>query len=211
MNILHIDSSPFAATSISRMLGAKFIAALRQKYADVQVIHRDVGLNPPNHLSAAAMQAMRSGQNGDQPESVTAEIAEIDWAIQELMTCDMLVIGAPMYNHSIPSHLKAWIDQVCQARRTFKYGPHGPVGLVEDKPVFIISSRGNLYSTEALREHDFQEPFLVSILGLMGLKNVTVIRAEGIGLSEQHRAQAIKKAEQQITELVRAEKYLLAA
>lgn len=194
MNILHIDSSPFIEGSVSRELSGMIVKAWCYAQPEARVTYLDLGINPPVHLSAAAMTAMRSGDCEELSAQTAKEIADINHAIDQLMHCDGMVIGAPMYNHSIPSNLKSWIDQVCQARRTFRYTASGVEGLVASKPVIIASSRGGIYSHQEGVAQDFQEPYLVSILSLMGMNQTEVIRAEGVGLSPTARMDAIAQA-----------------
>jgi FMN-dependent NADH-azoreductase len=117
-----------------------------------------------------------------------------------------VIIGAPMYNFSIPSQLKAWIDRVARAGRTFRYTETGPVGLVTGKRVIIASSRGSVFAGDTPHEDgwrhamDFQEDYLKRVLGFLGVTDVEVVRAEGLGLSPASREQSIAKARQQIAE-----------
>jgi len=119
--------------------------------------------------------------------------------LEELMTADILVIGAPMYNFSIPSQLKAWIDRVVIAGKTFRYGANGAEGLLLNKKVFIASSRGNVYApgspTAALEHH---ENYLTGVLGFIGLNDVTVVRAEGLAFGPEAREAAMLNARKSI-------------
>lgn len=198
MNILHIDSSPFMNGSVSRTLTAEVVAAWRRHHPGGSVTYRDLGANPPSHLSAEVMDALHNGRPQALSDAAFDEITAIDGAVDELLACDALVVGAPMYNHSIPSHLKCWLDQVAQAGRTFMYTPEGPLGLVPNKPVYVVSSRGGIYSRGDAALNDFQEPYLLSILGFFGLTDVTVIRAEGVHLSPSAKGEAIAAARRQI-------------
>jgi FMN-dependent NADH-azoreductase len=132
-----------------------------------------------------------------------ADIATGGAYIDELFAADIIVIGAPMYNFSIPSQLKAWIDRVCVAGRTFQYGANGPEGMLPNgKKVFIASSRGGIYtgdSPAAVLEH--HETYLRGVLGFIGLTDVTVVRAEGLNLGEEAKAAAIAKAKTEIAAL----------
>ena len=211
MNILHIDSSPFEFGSVSRELTADVVSAWKKRYPFGTVTYRDVGANPPAHLSAEVMNALHNGNRGVLSEAGQKEFATINRAVDELINCDALVIGAPMYNYSVSSNLKAWLDQISQAGRTFRHTAGGPVGLVPDKPVYLVSSRGGVYSRGEGRLHDFQEPYLLSILGFLGLTDVTIIRAEGVSLSPAAKNAAMAKARQLIGTLFRAETALYAS
>ncbi|MBK5145008.1 NAD(P)H-dependent oxidoreductase [Budviciaceae bacterium BWR-B9] len=201
MNILHIDSSPFIENSVSRELSAAIVTALQRTEPEVNVVYQDYGTNPPPHLSAEAMTCQRSHQSTNLSDNALAEIAAVNQAIEQLKMCDVLVIGSPMYNHSISSHLKTWLDLICQAGKTFRYASGGPVGLLKDRPVFIASSRGGIYSRGEGLAHDFQEPYLVSMLGTLGLKDIHMVRAEGVSMSHPGRDVAVANAMQQISQM----------
>ena len=201
MKLLHIDSSPFTTQSTSRVLSAAIVAQLQGSHRIQSVIYRDVGLTPPPHLTEAVFNAMRTGVVGCSDEVIYAVDAANE-AIEELKMCDVLVIGAPMFNHSIVTNLKSWIDQVCQAGKTFAFTSQGAQGLIADKPVFIASTRGGIYADDAHRAMDFQEPYLVSALSLMGLKNVKIIRAEGVDKTYPGRSEAQRMALEEIKNTV---------
>jgi len=211
MNLLHIDSSPFLFGSVSRELTAEVVSAWCQCHPQGTVTYRDLGSHPPAHLSAEAMNALHNGGLGVVSEAAQQEVAAIERAIDELMRCDALVIGAPMYNHAVSSNLKCWLDQIAQAGRTFRYTAQGPIGLVPDKPVYVVSSRGGIYSLGEAKRQDFQEPYLLSMLAFLGLYDVTVIRAEGVNLSPAIKKRAMAAARGQIGTLFRADKTQLAA
>ncbi len=144
MIVLHIDSSASGSASASRQLSAAAVETLRAGNENVQVKYRDVAANPPAHLSGELLSALRpSPGNPSEPgTNIAAELTLTETLIDELLQADVLVLGAPMYNFSIPSPLKAWIDRVAQPGRTFRYTDKGPVGLAGGKKALIISSRG---------------------------------------------------------------------
>jgi len=191
MKILHLDSSPFTDGSVTRELSAMIVAELCSRNPGAQVTYRDLGVTPPPHLSAAAMSLLHNAQDEVITPQLQAELDGIYQSIEELTACDVLVIGAPMYNHSIPSNLKAWLDQVCQKGLTFRYTPQGVIGLIPGKTAFIASSRGGIYSTRETLPHDFQEPYLASILDLMGVADCHIIRAEGVNRKTIGREKAL--------------------
>jgi FMN-dependent NADH-azoreductase len=122
-----------------------------------------------------------------------------DALLEELLAADVLVIGVPMYNFSIPTQLKAWIDRIAQAGKTFKYTEKGPVGLVGGKRVVIASSRGGIYSADgALQAHDHQEAYLRTVLNFLGITDVSIVRAEGLNLGEEPKAKAFTLAQAEI-------------
>jgi FMN-dependent NADH-azoreductase len=176
MKLLQIDSSARTG-SITRRLTAKFAEDWRAKHPEGEVIHRD--------LSATALPLITDDWSATQAEDskLTPEqrayLSTSDELIEELDAADAVVIGAPMYNFSIPSPLKAWIDQVVRIGKTVGYGPSGAQGLLGRKKVVVITSRGGAYEKGTPREaFDFQEPYLRHILGYVGLTGATFIHAE---------------------------------
>jgi FMN-dependent NADH-azoreductase len=197
VNVLHIDSSALGAASASRQLSAAAVQILRDSNADVNVIYRDFAEKPPAHLSPALLQALRPqpGARVDPVREVADELHLTETLISEFLDADVVVLGAPMYNFSVPSSLKAWIDRVAQAGRTFRYTEKGPVGLAGGKKVLIVSSRGSAMSgtpVEAALDH--QEAYLKAVMGFLGVTDVTVIRAEGLAFGPDAREQAIERA-----------------
>ena len=197
MIILHIDSSASGSTSASRQLSAAAIETLRARNENVQVKYRDLAANPPAHLSGELLRALRpSPGNPSEPgTNIAAELTLTEILIDELLQADVLVIGAPMYNFSIPSPLKAWIDRVAQPGRTFRYTEKGPVGLAGGKKALIISSRGGaIAGTPMEAAVDHQEAYLKTVLRFIGITNATLVRAEGLNLGAESRKQAIERA-----------------
>jgi FMN-dependent NADH-azoreductase len=177
MKLLHIDSSITGDFSVSRKLTADIVAKLTAANPGAGVTHRDLTLDPISHLVLADMPA---------PGDSTA-------ILDEFLGADTVVIGAPMYNFTLPTQLKAWIDRILVAGKTFGYGEAGPVGLVGDKRVIIAISRGNVYGADgAAAEH--LETYLNFVFGFIGVKPEFVI-AEGIKISDQHRDATLEKAQ----------------
>jgi FMN-dependent NADH-azoreductase len=198
MKLLHIDSSVLGAGSASRALTADIVARQVKLHPGLEVIYRDLATDAALHLSPAHLAAWQGQAVSD--AQLGADLTKGGAYMQELVDADIVVIGAPMYNFSVPSQLKAWIDRVVVAGKTFRYGANGPEGLVSsEKKVFIASSRGNIYasgSPNAPFEH--HETYLTSVLRFIGLADITVIRAEGLGLSPAAREAAMGKAREQI-------------
>ena len=121
--------------------------------------------------------------------------------LEELFAADIIVIGAPMYNFSIPSQLKAWIDRIAVAGKTFRYTESGAEGLATDKRVIVVSSRGGVYSTGPAAALDFQETYLRTVLSFIGVTDVEFIRAEGVNLSAEHKTNAVAAAHISIGQL----------
>lgn len=179
MNLLHLDASVLGDNSVSRQLSAAVVARLTQQEG-VSVVYRDLDAQPIAHL-----------RSGSLAKADAAEAADAEQVIQDFLAADVVVIGAPMYNFSIPSTLKAWIDRVAVAGRTFKYTENGPIGLAGGKRVIIVSSRGGIYTDSPA---DFQEPLLRQVFAFMGINEVEFVRAEGIAYSPKHREDALAAA-----------------
>jgi FMN-dependent NADH-azoreductase len=188
--ILVIDSAVSGVASVSKALVREAVAA-RTGGAPARVIHRDLGREPVPHLTEATVAGVRA-----QPatEAEQAARALSDALIAELRAADTIVIGAPMYNFSIATGLRAWFDHVLRAGETFRYTEAGPEGLLAGKRVIVVESRGGLYSEGPAQAVDFQEPYLRHLLGFIGLTDVTFVRAEKIAYGPEARAAAIAAA-----------------
>lgn len=202
MKLLHIDAG-LHAQSVSRQVSAAVVRAWCDAEPDMQVQRRDLAAEPPPHMSAAAWQAIRTGE----PPAGEArhDLARFEELVAEFLAADALVIGTPMYNFSVPSTLKCWLDAISQPRRTFAYTPQGVRGLAGGKRVVIASARGNRYAEGPLRPRDFQEPYLKLVLEFLGVERVDVVRAEGVNIGPAERAAALAQADAQIARLFGAE------
>lgn len=193
MQLLHLDSSALGAASVSRQLSAEIVARQQVLHPGISVVSRDLAADPVLHLSGAHLAAFQGAPTGD--ATLVADLLKGGAYMDEFFASDILVIGAPMYNFSIPTPLKAWVDRIAVAGKTFRYTATGPQGLVTGKKAFIASARGGMYSAgspAAPLEH--QESYLVGLLAFLGVVDVTVVRAEGLGLSPEAKAAAISKA-----------------
>lgn len=180
MKILHIDSSPLGANSVSRVVTAQIVEQLKAGNKDATVIVRDVAAQPINHLTGEMLFAA-ADQNLS--AELKAELALTDTLIEEFLDADVLVVGAPMYNFSVPSQLKTWIDRISKVGRTFRYSEKGPEGLATKTRVIIASSRGGVYSQGPAAAMDHQEAYLKSVFGFLGVPSVEVVRAEGVAFA----------------------------
>jgi FMN-dependent NADH-azoreductase len=201
MNILHIDSACLGDNSASRQLSAAAVEALRAGNEQACVIYRDLSASPLSHVNGPLMQVMRSEWNTALPMNaeLSAEALLSESLLAEFMAADVLVLGAPMFNLSVPSTLKAWLDRVLQQGRTYDVGADGrTVGLAAGKRVVLVSTRGG-QPHEMLADH--QESYLKAVFSIMGIAQVDVVRAEGIALGAELRAQAIQGALRQAAEL----------
>ncbi|HXS72908.1 MAG TPA: FMN-dependent NADH-azoreductase [Rhodanobacteraceae bacterium] len=190
MNLLHIDSSVLGENSASRALGAAVVARLRAEHPGLQVAYRDLAAQSLPHFTPMLA-------TSDPCARRNAEV------LDEFLTADVVVVGAPMYNFSIPSQLKAWIDRILIAGKTFRYGANGPEGLAGSKRVIVASSRGGVYSEGAAKAADFQETYLCHVFGFIGLTNVEFVRAEGLNLGAEQREASLRRALAQIESGVR--------
>jgi len=193
MQLLHIDSSVLGTHSASRALSAEIVARQVALHPAIQVTYRDLAADAALHLSPAHLAAWQGG--AVENSALGADLAKGGVYLEELFAADTIVIGAPMYNFSIPSQLKAWIDRVVVAGKTFRYGANGAEGLLKNKKVFIASSRGNVYaagSPAAALEH--HESYLTGVLSFVGLTDVAIVRAEGLALGAEAKEAAMLKA-----------------
>ena len=200
-HLLVINSSAAGRDSVSRVLVADAVGKLLEADPGVHVTHRDLGENPPPHLISQTLNGVRGTATTD-IEFAARRLS--DELIGELKAADTVVIGAPMYNFSVPTTLRAWFDHVLRAGVTFKYVDGAVRGLLGGKRVIIIESRGGLYSEGPAQAIDFQEPYLRHLLGFIGITDVTFVRAEKIGDGPQARTAAIEGAKAQISEVVDA-------
>ena len=189
MKLLHLDSSALADNSVTRELTAAIVARWQDKLPRLQVEYRDLDSNPLPHLTGRSL-----------AQSDPAEAADAARTMEQFLAADVLVIGAPMYNFSIPSTLKAWIDRVAVAGKTFRYTDKGPEGLAGGKQVIIASGRGGIHTDSP---SDFQEAYLRQVFAFMGVTDIEFVRAEGVAYSPQHRSDAIAGALASIPEPVR--------
>ncbi|AZR34550.1 FMN-dependent NADH-azoreductase [Xanthomonas vasicola] len=180
MKLLHLDSSVLGANSISRELSAAIVEQQRRLYPEVEVSYRDLDRDPIPHLTSQTL-----------AQTDPAEAAAAEAVMQQFLQADVIVIGAPMYNFAIPTTLKAWIDRIAVAGRTFQYTANGPEGLASGKRIIIASARGGIYAEPT---NDFQEPYLRQVFGFLGIDDISVVRAEGVAYSPQHRANALASA-----------------
>ena len=178
MNLLHIDSSIQGENSASRALSAAAVARL--KTSDTTVVYRDLAHEPLPHLTLGDLSAP-------------------NLALESFLAADVVVIGVSMYNFSIASQLKAWIDRILVAGKTFSYGANGPQGLVGGKRVVLAIARGGQYTAGGPMEH--AETYLRGVLGFIGVTNPEVIVAEGLMMGDEARAAAMAGALEQAGKL----------
>lgn len=192
MNILHVSCSPRGQASESLRLSRNIIGLLLAGNPSATVIDRVVGDGAVLPVDAQYATSQQSSADVTQEGS----IARSDELIRELESADVLVIGTPMHNFTIPSTLKVWIDHVARVRRTFNVGANGKSSLLQDRPVFIAVSSGGRFTGETPRQPDFLTPYLKAVLGMIGLHDLTFFSVEGTAMGPEAVAQARSKTEQ---------------
>jgi FMN-dependent NADH-azoreductase len=200
MILLHLDSSILGANSASRQLSATAVERFRKQVPGLEVSYRDLAAEPLSHLSGEHLAA---GQ-GASPESqaIRKDLAASQAVLEEFLAADIVVIGAPMYNFTLPSQLKAWIDRIVVAGKTFRYGASGAEGLAGNKRVVVAVSRGGFYGAgtpAAAMEH--LETYLRGVFGFIGVTDLEIIVAEGLMVGPEQRQKAMQGALQTATGL----------
>ncbi len=200
MKLLHIDSAVTGDQSVSRQISQRTVAAWVAAHPGTEVEYLDLAADVVPHLGADAL-GFRTGQAAA-TEAQRRENALSEALVSQFLAADVVVIGAPLYNFTIPTQLKAWIDRLAQAGRTFKYTEQGAVGLAGGKTVIVALSRGGIYSTsEGGRAMEHQESYLQTVLGFFGITDVRFVRAEGVAMGPEPKAQALAAAENDIRTL----------
>jgi FMN-dependent NADH-azoreductase len=187
MKLLHIDSSVLGENSASRSMTAAIVARLRAEHPGIEVTRRDLAAQSLPHFTPVLAEG----------HPCVARNGEI---LDEFLAADIVVIGAPMYNFAIPTQLKAWIDRILSAGKTFRYTENGPEGLAGGKRVIIASSRGGIYSGPGGEASDFQEAYLRRIFEFIGIDEPEIVRAEGLNLGAGQREAALTQAHARIAD-----------
>lgn len=195
MKVLHIDSSILGDHSASRQLSRSVVQAYQATHVDSQVIYRDLASDALSHFSAATLAAAGTpaeGRDAAQQQEVDANEA----ILQEFLDADVVIMGAPMYNFTIPSQLKAWIDRITVAGRTFRYSEAGPEGLCGGKKVIVVSTSGGLHAGQPTGAG--HEELLKALFAFIGVTDLQFVRAHGLAYGEEPRANAMSAAQQHI-------------
>jgi FMN-dependent NADH-azoreductase len=197
--LLFLTSSLSGADSKSAQIGREFVATWRRHHGQARVIERDLGLGTIPHLTGEHFAALVTAPD-KRSDRHRRLIKASDELIEEVEAADTIVIAVPMYNFSIPSTLKAWVDHLTRAGRTFRYTAEGkPEGLLKNKKVYVIAARGGIFTGDSpVKAFDFQEPYLRTILGFNGLTDVTFIYVEGQKLSPDAAAAGLAQAREAI-------------
>jgi len=198
MNILHISASPLGAQAASRALSNHIVERLLGRHPGASVTLRELAGGEGGaddialpHIDAGYALALSSAAK--EPGVDGAQLRS-DGLIDELMRADIVVIGTPMHNLTVPSTLKSWIDHVVRLHRTMRPTPAGKVGNLHDRPVYLALASGGWRTGERARQPDFLEPYLRAILAMIGLKDVTVFSAEGLALGAEREAEGRARA-----------------
>jgi FMN-dependent NADH-azoreductase len=199
MKLLHIDSSVLGSHSVSRQVSAAIVDRLRKARPGLEIVYRDLGTTPLAHLSGSHLAAAQ----GAAPEAdLQRDLAAGQAVIDEFLAADIVVLGAPMYNFTIPSQLKAWIDRIVVAGKTFKYSAQGVEGLAGNKRVIIAVSRGGYYGTGSpAAAGEYVETYLRWVFGFIGVTNLEFISADGVQVGPEHREKALAGALEAATNL----------
>jgi FMN-dependent NADH-azoreductase len=195
--ILHLTSSIFGEKGESSRLSSEFVDRL----PDTKVIRRDLGKDPIPHLDGARFGAFLSRPDTRTPEQ-QAVLDQSNALIAELQAADTIVIGAPLYNFGISSQLKAWFDHVARAGVTFKYTDTGSVGLLSGRKAYVFTARGGHYAGTPA---DIHTAYLKTMLGFLGIADVTFVHAEGLAISKDRKAAALAAARNALRALVQPE------
>lgn len=203
MKILHLDSSFATDASASRQLSRLVVAGLTQASPAADVRYRDLVDDAVPHLDGAIAAGFRAVPGVAAPDDATAaEHARSEQLVAEFLDSEVIVIGVPMYNFSVPSQLKAWLDRIAQPGRTFRYTADGPVGLAGGRRVIVASTRGGMYSVGAASGMDFQESYLKVFFGFLGITDVQFVRAERLSKGAEVREQSIAEATTRVPAVV---------
>ena len=201
--LLHINSSVRNTGSLSRQLTGEFLNRWQATNPSDTISELDLAKNPVPHLTEQMMGAFFTPADQRTAEQA-ATVALSDKLVAQLLESDVIVIGSPMYNFSVSSTLKAWIDHVARVGLTFKYTETGPVGLVTGKKVYIFTSRGGVYSEGPAKVMDYHETYLRAVLGFLGITDIQFVHTEGVGMGEEATAKAVLASRTAIGDLLAA-------
>ena len=200
--LLHLDSSILGGNSVSRTLSASIVAQLQRQLPGVRVTYRDLAATPIAHLSGAYLAASSAGETAPDP-ALEADLALGAAVLEEFLAADLVVLGVGFYNFGIPSQLKAWVDRLAIAGKTFRYTEKGPQGLAGGKRVIVAIARGGYYGAgtpSAPMEH--AETYLRGVFAFFGIAEIEVVAAEGLNVGAEARKASLAQADERIAELV---------
>lgn len=201
MKLLHIDSSILGPNSASRQLSSDIVAGFKAKHSSISVVYRDLVADPLAHLTGEVL-AAASGAPVEQDSSAQRDVAQGNDVLEKVLDADIVVIGAALYNFTIASQLKAWVDRIAIAGKTFRYTEAGPEGLLGSKKFVVAVTRGGQYapnSPAASLEH--AESYLRGLFGFLGVTDLHFVVAEGLAVGPEQRSEALASAAQHISQL----------
>ncbi|MFK0088829.1 FMN-dependent NADH-azoreductase [Pseudomonas sp. NPDC090755] len=192
--VLVIESSARQQDSISRQLTRDFVSQWQAAHPADVITQRDLAVNPVPHLDANLLGGWMKPAEQRSDEELKA-LARSNELTDEVLAADVLVLAAPMYNFTIPSTLKAWLDHVLRAGVTFKYTETGPQGLLTGKRAYILTARGGIHAGAT---SDHQEPYLRQVMAFIGIHDVTFIHAEGLNMGGDFHEKGLNQAKAQL-------------
>jgi FMN-dependent NADH-azoreductase len=200
MKILHLDCSPRGQASESYRISQQIIGFLQARNPAAVLVRRVLGAGAISHIDESYATALGATERSSVEMTPTGSMSRSEELIVELESSDVVVIGTPMHNFTVPSALKAWIDHVVRVRRTFNITPEGYVGTLRDRPVFIAVSSGGRYSEARTRQLDFLTPYLRAVLGTIGLHDLTFFSVQGSAGGPKAVAEARTRTDQALQE-----------
>lgn len=200
-NVLFVLSSPRGWQSYSHQVARDIVDDLKSRHPAAKVVVRDVAREPLPHVGEAFVTGRLLPPEKRNPVEAKA-LAVSDALVDELAVADVVVLAVPMHNFGLPSSLKAWIDHIVRPGRTFSYSEKGPEGLLKGKKAVVVVARGGIYSDGPMKPFDFQESYLRSVLGFIGIIDVHVVRVEGVGMGEDAVKNAMASAKARSDEVV---------
>jgi FMN-dependent NADH-azoreductase len=200
--ILYLTCSPRGPLAHSRTMSGELVARLLAAFPAVRVIERDLVATPPVFVDSG----FAAGIQATPPDFGHAGLATSEALIAELEACDAVVIGTPMNNYTVPATLKAWIDQIVRIHRTFRSTPQGKVGLLRDRPVYVVIASGGYFTgpspSGTPAQPDFLTTYLRAIFGTIGITDLQFVTLEGLSRGPEALAQALGAGRRQIEGLV---------
>ena len=194
--LLKIQTSLFQNDGQSSQLAEAFASQWLANNPGARIVSRDLAAEPTPHLDLARFQAFTTpAEERTDEQRAVAEYS--DQLIEEIKAADVLVLGIPMYNFSVPSTLSTYFDHIARAGITFNYTPNGPQGLLTGKKAYVFITRGGLYG-----EDHAQSAYVRQFLGFIGITDVEIIHAEGLAMSEESKEQALDSARARIAQVV---------
>jgi len=201
-SILLILGSPRDRASYSHQIGRRIVDDLKSRYPSAKVVVRNLAKEPLPDVGEAFVTGRVLAQDKRSAAEADA-LALSDVMVGELMAADVIVLATPMHNFGISASVKAWIDHIVRPGVTFSYSDKGPLGLVQGKKVILVLARGGIYAEGPMKQYDFQEPYLRTVLGFIGMTDLKVIRIEGVALGDDALRNAVTSAKARADEVVR--------